>query len=527
MLESAANVSESEEKEQRDGRAAAPVDQSILEGSSSRGGCQLQMYDGEACGRPIHTAPAHDAKPVCLMHSRDPEKSDAAFQEEFEAILKAAGNDVADFTKFIFTKADYWRREITAACVFRDTVFTQKAYFSNAKFTRNADFGWATFTQYAHFGGATFARKAYFNNAKFKQNANFYSATFTQNANFSDATFTQDADFIKATFTQGANFQEGTLAQNAGFGGAKFMQEARFAGTKFLGAAEFRETKFRGHDKDRKERAQEFLPGPVFSLAEFSQPEKIIFYRTYLGQALFHNCDVSKVTFSSVKWGEREGKRMVFEEEVDLAADFAEALRPAEGSSDERNYGLIAELYQQLKKNYDERKDYWTAGDFHYGEMEMKRLTSRRKNKVLRWLVQNLRLVAWYRWASEYGESYLRPALWLATILLGFALLYPVAGLHYDSSKDPHVVRGAPQTSELLTYWDPFVPGQASTSRHKAQWRLLGHSCVTALDVATFQRDRTYEPAYPWGRLLLLLEILLVPTLFGLFLLAVQRQFRR
>ncbi len=37
-----------------------------------------------------------------------------------------------------------------------------------------------------------------------------------------------------------------------------------------------------------------------------------------------------------------------------------EALKPADGSHDERNFVLIAELYQQLKKNYDDRRDYWT-----------------------------------------------------------------------------------------------------------------------------------------------------------------------
>ena len=577
------------------------------------------------------------------MHSRDPQKSDAEFQREFEAILKIAssGEDAtAHFEGFIFPSANYRGREFAPWCMFwgatfmrdadfgavmfmksvsfngakftrntkfdevtfvdgahfRETVFMQDVSFGEARFkdeadffktsfTKNADFGkvsfaknadffeasftrdaqfsGATFAQAARFSGATFVKKSDFNGARFTQNAKFSRATFGQDSDFRHARFTQDADFVgatftldakfsgatftrnakfseatfakgvhfssatfargayfrKATFTQDATFLRATFTRNADFTLAGFSQMIFFEGATFLGPAQFRETRFRRDEKP--------FPGPIFSLAEFARPETIVFYKTYLGQALFHNCDVSKVTFSSVEWGEREGKRMVFEEKVDLASDLAEDLRPAEGSPDERNYGLIAELYQQLKKNYDERKDYWTAGDFHYGEMEMKRLANGRKNKILRWLVQNLRLVAWYRWASEYGESYARPALWLATILFAFALLYPVAGLHYDSAKDPHAVSGAAQTSKVLTYWDPFVPGQASTSWHRAQWRLFGHSCVTALDVATFQRDRTYEPAYPLGRLLFLLEVLLIPTLFGLFLLAVQRQFRR
>ena len=57
--------------------------------------------------------------------------------------------------------------------------------------------------------------------------------------------------------------------------------------------------------------------------------------------------------------------------------------RPEEEQS---NYTLVAELYQQLKKNYDDKRDYWTAGDFHYGEMEMKRLATPQPNLLSRWI---------------------------------------------------------------------------------------------------------------------------------------------
>src|SRR5437899_2444668 len=43
---------------------------------------------------------------------------------------------------------------------------------------------------------------------------------------------------------------------------------------------------------------------------------------------------------------------------------------------------VINELYQRLTKNYDDRKDYWTAGDFHYGKMEMKRLAMPSRRRV-------------------------------------------------------------------------------------------------------------------------------------------------
>ena len=50
---------------------------------------------------------------------------------------------------------------------------------------------------------------------------------------------------------------------------------------------------------------------------------------------------------------------------------------------------------------------------------------------------------------------------------------------------------------------------------------------LVAVDTATFQRNPEYAPSYPWGRVLAIAETLLTSTLFGLFPLAIRRQFRR
>jgi len=38
------------------------------------------------------------------------------------------------------------------------------------------------------------------------------------------------------------------------------------------------------------------------------------------------------------------------------------------------DHGAVEQIYHQLQKNYDSRLDYRKANDFHYGEMEMRRL---------------------------------------------------------------------------------------------------------------------------------------------------------
>jgi hypothetical protein len=192
--------------------------------------------------------------------------------------------------------------------------------------------------------------------------------------------------------------------------------------------------------------------------------------------------------------------------------------------SRERDYELIAELYHQLKKNYDECKDYWTAGDFHYGEMEMKCLRSR---------ARNLRLMAWYKYASQYGESYMRPLLGLAFALIIFTLLFPLVALDRSENLSHSIAflptqQTSPSTMSELSYrrFSDFVaayPGR----KWFGYGAFFGNSLMTAVSVAAFQKEFKYEPRYPWGRLLALLEVLVTSTLIALFLLAVRRQFRR
>jgi uncharacterized protein YjbI with pentapeptide repeats len=550
--------------------------------------CGVEMREFNPCGRPIHPAMSHDKNPVCLMHSKDPAKSDVDFQAEFDRILEEAerAGVIADFSGFVFSTANYRGRTFSPPCLFIRAIFTDNAGFGYAAFTQDTDFGYATFTQDADFGYATFTgsfsfnavtvtMNASFNDARFFQNADFNSATFTQetdfqratfnkdanftnatfnqdanfngatftgdadfgdatfiqNADFQDAWFTLNADFINATFTQDATFDRATFTQNADFMNATFTQaffSSTFSGSvsfwhaTFSGAAKFRETRF-GRDP-------EYVSGLYFSDVKLEAPEKVQFYKTDLREALLYNTDVSKIDFTLVEWRDRErtgwlrhfGRRYwgarfcLFEEDVTLLPD--DALRSSVDSRDERNYSLIAETYQQLKRNYDAKGDYWTAGHWHYGEMEMKRLHSRWRSRPLRWLSRHFSLVALYKNASEYGESYTVPLAWLLGVVAIFAILYPIAGL--ELSKD--------SGGGLVGYWNFTEFFRMHPAEHPSGWLgLILHGFMTSISVAGFQRELKYAPSYPWGRFIALLELLLTTTLGALFALAIRRQFKR
>ncbi len=418
----------------------------------------------------------------------------------------------ADFHKANFLQnGSFFSTRFTKSVDFSSAAFAQDADLRGAAFAGSADFSRTAFMQSTTFVGATFAQGADFSDTPFSQNALFTRVTFAQNADFSRATFGQSAVFSRAVFEHAADFSDTTFTGSAGFQSASFQETAKLQRSRFLGRAEFRGTNFNCKT--------EGTPSAVFALAQFSKPREIIFDDVDLGRVLFHNCDVSEVWFtSSAQWARRTGNRglMVFEETIPLESRYAAELE----TDGRRDFRAVAQIYQQLKKNYDSRLDYWTANEFHFGEMEMKRLDVPRTGGFLRprqRLHAKLSPVALYRLASDYGNSFWKPVSWLVATALIFTLLLPVpsVGLKRQMSA---------KTETYSTVWDKsdrWVPN------FEREGKIVAKAAIAAVDTFTFQRNAEYLPGYPWGRVLAILATLATSTLFALFLLAVRRQFKR
>jgi uncharacterized protein YjbI with pentapeptide repeats len=527
-------------------RAIEPAIPSGPAGNDGDAACAVWMnyFDGGLkCGRPLHNAPAGaDPTPVCLMHSNDPGKQIGLlfdeFRKQFETILKDAGDGSARCERFVFPRVDLRGHTIKAICQFVRATFTQEADFSGTTFTQEPQFGGATFLKRAvfekakfpkgaTFSGATFADVAMFREAIFDGSGYFLVATFLQDAYFREAIFNGDALFLGASFTMPADFYRATFTADPCFAGAKFIKKANFVETTFLQTSNWRAAQFLEDAEFRRTKFDPAIagqPSAVFALAVFANPGSIIFDDVDLTRALFHNCDVSEVWFtSSVRWGNRHRDRRsnlgatVFEEVIALDQEYCKDLQ----RDGERDYRAIAQIYQQLKKNYDARLDYWTGNEFHFGKMEMQRLSRTPKGHLSgarRWAYRHFNLVALYRWGSDYGNSYWKPMIWLLGALVFFAALYPMPRLGLE-----HGVPHYTETYASVWMWASCSGGH----RMFHEVGLFLKSALAALDTATFQKSPEYSPAYPWGRSLAIAETLLTSTLFALFLLAIRRQFRR
>jgi hypothetical protein len=414
------------------------------------------------------------------MHSRDPNKKPELFQQEIEAILAGTSHwnpkDKSDFTRFVFPAVDSRMRR-----------FRLPACFDHAKFTHAANFHGARFTRGATFCGAVFDRET-----------KFWMATFIQDADFSHATFTQAVNFELATFMEGANFGQATFTQGADFWGAAFT----------------RDTDFRW--------------------STFRRPDLVLFHQVSQGKpfgfrARFLNCPIEEVKFIDVNWPRHKG-RMVLQDELDVRFE-------PEKYAD---FELVAVAYRQLVNNFEKTRNYGLAEDCFIGAMEMTRLDPR--NFILaRWPpVGNLYGYRWarklgewfsvlnlYRLLSKYGSSYTRALEVLGLIVLIHALLFPLFGLQTS---------GKPDSQALSLAAPAMCPDQADLSWCNAlsspePLKQLPATFIAglwmALEVGSFQRRPTLEPATLWGRRLAVVETILIPGQLALVLLALRRRFRR
>jgi uncharacterized protein YjbI with pentapeptide repeats len=488
------------------------------------------MSDDEGCGRPPYHAPAGaEAEPICLMHSRDPNKDVAEFHKEVVAILRGKSKyhrrqDRYDFQRFVFPQEDRFSKatfDLTAN--FSRATFLRNADFSGATFTQDADFSEAQFTQDADFSGGTFNHYIDFSLATFLRNANFSGATFTREANFSGAAFTQTSNFLTATFSLDANFSDATFTQTVDFLAATFNQSANFFDTTFIQAVSFYAAKFNRHAYFSM---ATFLDLADFSYARFKEPAQVLFHRVNEGQekgmrARFRNCLLDGLRFEDVNWDRLRG-RLILQDERDL------------GTRVGRTHEVVADVYRRMVKNFERNRQYTLAEDCFVGEMEMRRLNPRNflfarftgsfydKHRWARWLGEQCSFTNLYRALSDYGSSYRRALVALLGLLFLFALLLPTCGLRLPPGSPAQTAPGTPEAAEIS--WGSAL---AHPPRMRQCLGTLGAGLLASIEIATFQKSPARGPANGWTRLVAAFETVVIPGQLAIFLLALRRRFRR
>jgi hypothetical protein len=252
----------------------------------------------------------------------------------------------------------------------------------------------------------------------------FQGSVFSNNAELSLIHCAGYADFMSTIFKKESTFWLSQF-KRADFQGAKFskndqtlFQETNFGQTNFTNIIFSHNVIFRRTNLERVKFQDSKIDTAQFTECHFDESLK---RKALYDEILIH------------KRKKSEEKRIKENNNKTSSIKFLEKIRSYQISS--KDYEEVEELNRQLKKNYENKKDYETAGDFHIGEMEMRRkkfiAELNEKNigknwftKIFSFMYQNSArrfLLFWYRLFSKYGE---KPGTVIISILVSWLLFF-------------------------------------------------------------------------------------------------------
>jgi uncharacterized protein YjbI with pentapeptide repeats len=430
----------------------------------------------EICGQDVE---GNSAEGLCILHSTDPAKDTHAFAEAVAAHRERNGDN---FSRFVFPEM----------LDFRMAAFNKGVNFDSATFGNEVNFNGARFDAKANFKGASFDVGVNFNSARFSAEANFTAARFNGVASFTAATFSARVFFLLARFSGRAYFSSAKFYGVASFSAATFGTGASFSGAQFPEKANFRWATFLGRTLfDGREGGPQ--TGYIFTGAEVDfrevmtdSADAIAFQEADLTKCQFQGTDLRKVQLVGIKWPRKGWRTVVYDDIAPIIA--------ADGNA--RPWSQLERLYRELKQNYEDRRDYERAGDFHYGEKEM-----RRQNPNTAWGLRFFLTLYWL--FSGYGERYLRPLLWAGLLCVGSTIGYMWWGLRFKDGSS-----GLAWTYPWINPWD---------------WL---RAAYYSFRVMTLLKPDDWVPLR-YAQLVNTFQTLFGPIFLGLFALALRQRLKR
>lgn len=190
------------------------------------------------------------------------------------------------------------------------------------------------------------------------------------------------------------------------------------------------------------------------------------FTRVDLSECRLLGNELREMKFTDVLWARRYGRNVLYDE-IAVRREWRKKWIPGRFS-----IGLLKESYQDLKQIHQDQGDHAKAGDFHYGEMEMKRCEYRWPRRVL-----CLEFLYWF--LSGYGTRPLRAFVVLILMALTFSWGYWVTNGEAFSDF-AEALRFSMQVMTLQRPSDPESLEEA------AQWIRVFQAIVGPIQIALF-----------------------------------------
>ena len=409
--------------------------------------------DERATEKPASLTPANDNPWYCLatIHGEQPvdqldhelaRKNCQVWNRWIGGGLNNEGGERTEFERNFANRTSHrLPNDPTAIVDFSNVHFDRPVNFLGFSFSRPADFSRARFSGETNFAEAQFNTKADFNSVTFSGETNFSRAQFpTSKADFSGAKFSDTANFRAAQFHSGdVDFQsttfsgkvdfESTLIANVNFRSARFSDCATFKSASFRGTANFHSVIFSsGVDFSGTaefHRIADFGSVTFTKMANFVSAkflDAVDFNRaTFASSVDFVNATFARsAIFASAHFDgwvpDFRGAKM------HPATEWHDATWPKPPSTEAHARQQVY-AYERLKQEMEQLKK-------HEDEQTFFRRELRARRRLLWVLPGEWLLNVIYSWASDYGNSFLRPFIWLLVVFAAGTAAFARAPIH-------------------------------------------------------------------------------------------------
>jgi uncharacterized protein YjbI with pentapeptide repeats len=303
------------------------------------------------------------------------------------SFISARFLDQAHFTAVKFTNVKFFYTVFEDSANFDHCLFIGQTNFGLTKFNDSGNFSYTQFDS-AEFSNLNFERNTTtFFNAEFKNRVRFVNVNFNSRIIFRDIVLNEDSDFLFVCFNG-----------NTDFGYARFKKRVLFDGV--MGKVNLDMINCGEHSYKSISIEKKYLSTPpriCFKNSIFNR--ECYISSVDLKDVTFDLCDVSNLTFIRCVWIISNGRLITNEEGRELID--------------------LEEHYRQLKRNFDDRKDWEKSGLAYVSEMEIRKMRLYKEKKYYQWFIY------WfYGFFGGYTQDFKKPVISIAGLISISTLIF-------------------------------------------------------------------------------------------------------
>lgn len=295
----------------------------------------------------------------------------------------------AIFSGKIFKKVKFVLNEFDEGVHFSNILCKQRFELRSAKFNR----------PYITFYGSEFNGIGYgsttFTNIDFGMVVDFRAVKFYSNVRFVNLKYNDRVLFDNSRFTEPCEFLYNDINKGIDFVNVLFLNKILFKGNNF---SSFKFDSINRKDFEFKDKTYPSKP-PIIEFVDSYFNENCVLSNTSMNNISFDNCDVSDLSFKRCDWIIKYNRLIHNEKGIDLK---------------DRE-----EHYRQLKRNFDNKKDWEMSGFAYVSEMEVRQKRLRDEKKYYYWFIY------WfYGFFGRYTQDIKRPIISLSILIILFSSIY-------------------------------------------------------------------------------------------------------